>query len=72
MARRNGYFGNMPICKDVQCKDRNKRLRDRLKVNQNGSLTITNATITDSGDYRLLIEHLWFGSAFGFYSVVVR
>ncbi|XP_073700777.1 uncharacterized protein [Garra rufa] len=54
IARHNGTFSD--ICSDVQCKDRNKGLRDRLKVDQNGSLTITNASITDSGDYWISIH----------------
>ncbi|KAI2650675.1 Contactin-6 [Labeo rohita] len=72
MAGHNGHFWNRSNCKDVQCKDRNKRLRDRLKVHQNGSLTITNATITDSGGYWLKVEHPRFGDDVRFYSVVVR
>ncbi|XP_051763420.1 uncharacterized protein LOC127519825 isoform X4 [Ctenopharyngodon idella] len=41
------------ICIDDPCKE---RFRDRLKVNNpTGSLTITNVTNTDSGDYRLEI-----------------
>ncbi|XP_026108579.1 uncharacterized protein LOC113080631 [Carassius auratus] len=40
------------ICSDVQCKE---RYRDRLKVNQTGSLIITNTRITDSGEYTLQI-----------------
>ncbi|KTF81231.1 hypothetical protein cypCar_00046396, partial [Cyprinus carpio] len=41
------------ICSDVQCKE---RFRDRLEVNQTGSLTIMNTRTTDSGDYKLKIS----------------
>ncbi|KAK7136703.1 hypothetical protein R3I93_016908 [Phoxinus phoxinus] len=40
------------ICTDDQCKE---RFRDRLKVNQTGSLTITHTRNTDSGVYHLEI-----------------
>ncbi|XP_016108475.1 uncharacterized protein [Sinocyclocheilus grahami] len=41
------------ICEDDQCK---QRFRDRLNVNQNGSLTVTNIRTTDSGDCKLQIS----------------
>ncbi|KAL1251779.1 hypothetical protein QQF64_019575 [Cirrhinus molitorella] len=40
--------------KMVKCKYPNQGLSDRVKVNRNGSLTITNTTVTDSGDYYLV------------------
>ncbi|XP_052447143.1 uncharacterized protein LOC127988425 [Carassius gibelio] len=58
VAERMGYMDARfrDICKDVPCKDRNKRLKDRLKLNRDGSLTITNTRTTDSGLYDLLIR----------------
>ncbi|XP_067252729.1 uncharacterized protein [Chanodichthys erythropterus] len=41
------------ICTDDQCKE---RFRDRLEVNQTGSLTIMNTRNTDSGEYKLKIN----------------
>uniref|UniRef100_A0A8C1TA98 Immunoglobulin domain-containing protein n=1 Tax=Cyprinus carpio TaxID=7962 RepID=A0A8C1TA98_CYPCA len=43
-------------CTDVQCKDDAERFRDRVMVNQTGSLTITNTRTTDSGLYKLQIK----------------
>ncbi|XP_005161702.1 uncharacterized protein [Danio rerio] len=44
------------ICADVQCEDGDERFRNRLKLDhQTGSLTITNTTFTDEGDYQLQI-----------------
>ncbi|KAL0149477.1 hypothetical protein M9458_055265, partial [Cirrhinus mrigala] len=54
------YFNNIliagdqsKVCTDDQCKE---RFRDRLKLNQTGSLTIMNITNTDSGKYQLQIN----------------
>ncbi|XP_039538667.1 carcinoembryonic antigen-related cell adhesion molecule 1-like [Pimephales promelas] len=41
------------ICTDVQCKE---RFSDRLKLDQFGSLTITNTRTEDSGEYTLQIN----------------
>ncbi|KAL0161147.1 hypothetical protein M9458_044872, partial [Cirrhinus mrigala] len=38
------YFWDGYNCTDVQCTDRENGLRDRLQVNLDGSLTITNIT----------------------------
>ncbi|XP_052445412.1 uncharacterized protein LOC127987197 [Carassius gibelio] len=40
------------ICEDDECKE---RFRDRLKLNQTGSLTIMNTRNTDAGEYKVLI-----------------
>ncbi|XP_051763322.1 carcinoembryonic antigen-related cell adhesion molecule 1-like isoform X2 [Ctenopharyngodon idella] len=40
-------------CTDVQCNEGTERFRDRLKLDETGSLTIMNTRNTDSGVYRL-------------------
>ncbi|KAL0161158.1 hypothetical protein M9458_044883, partial [Cirrhinus mrigala] len=64
------YFWDGYNCTDVQCTDRENGLRDRLQVNLDGSLTITNVTVTDSGDYWLSVSGRNGGGA-GLYTVVV-
>ncbi|XP_048054314.1 uncharacterized protein LOC125273088 [Megalobrama amblycephala] len=59
-------------CTDVQCDEGNERFRDRLKLDhQTGSLTITNITNTDSGEYQLLITRETSNSG-TFFNVTVR
>ncbi|XP_059424653.1 uncharacterized protein LOC132159067 [Carassius carassius] len=67
MGYRDAHFRD--ICKDILCKDHNKRLKDRL--NRDGSLTLTNTTVTDSGEYNLMIQRLRGGDSSGFYLVIV-
>ncbi|XP_059424813.1 uncharacterized protein LOC132159313 [Carassius carassius] len=43
------------ICTDVHCEE---RFRDRLKLDQTGSLIITHTRSTDSGDYTLKIRSM--------------
>ncbi len=42
-------------CTDVQCNNGAERFRDRLKLDQTGSLTIKETRTTDSGLYELKI-----------------
>ncbi|KAL1251702.1 hypothetical protein QQF64_019498 [Cirrhinus molitorella] len=58
-------------CTDGQCENSDGRFRDRLKVNQTGSLTITNITITDSGPYKLQINSSSRISIIKIFSVIV-
>uniref|UniRef100_A0A8C1LBG2 Ig-like domain-containing protein n=1 Tax=Cyprinus carpio TaxID=7962 RepID=A0A8C1LBG2_CYPCA len=59
-------------CIYLSCEYANREFRDRLKVNENGSLTITNTTVTDSGDYGISIYGGHDSFRIGSYSVVVR
>ncbi|XP_042604886.1 uncharacterized protein LOC109102653 [Cyprinus carpio] len=58
-------------CDYLKCTFGNKELGDRLKVYENGSLTITNTTVTDSGDYHITTNSKSILSTRS-YSVVVR
>ncbi|XP_016419841.1 muscle M-line assembly protein unc-89-like [Sinocyclocheilus rhinocerous] len=58
-------------CTDGQCEDPDGRFRDRLDVNQTGSLTVRNTTITDSGLYKLQINSSNRISIIKIFSVIV-
>uniref|UniRef100_A0A8C2PYI0 Uncharacterized protein n=1 Tax=Cyprinus carpio TaxID=7962 RepID=A0A8C2PYI0_CYPCA len=58
-------------CDYLKCTFGNKELGDRLKVYENGSLTITNTKVTDSGDYNIITDSKSILSSRS-YSVVVR
>uniref|UniRef100_A0A671R151 Ig-like domain-containing protein n=1 Tax=Sinocyclocheilus anshuiensis TaxID=1608454 RepID=A0A671R151_9TELE len=58
-------------CTDGQCEDPDGRFRDRLEVNQTGSLTVRNTTITDSGLYKLQINSSNRISIIKIFSVIV-